>query len=466
VNCPVITALVNLATAKSSLARQLRQLFASDWLTGSSSGVIRLEVPLSDCSPLEWLSWQPHSPQLYWSDRQLDFEMAGIGCADKIKCDRGSDYSQALQEIRRNLSNHAGKARYYGGARFNPGVEADPDWSPYGNGFFMLPQFEVFADATGTCFACNIRIDAHEGLGQKLRFLLRALEKVCMESPLMESHEKTPSVFRRDIPEKEEWFGNVESALTVVGSGEVDKIVLGRSTVLLFDTAPNAASLLKRLKAVEPFAYHFYIQPERGYAFLGATPERLYKRQQDMIHSEALAGTCSRGATFAEDKALGEFLLCSEKEYREHIIVRDAIKSLLETHCRYLEVSDELRLLKQSKVQHLHSQIKGRLLENISDSDLLKLLHPTPAVGGLPRSRALQEIARLERFDRGWFAGPVGWLGHDAAEFAVGIRSAIIYGQSLRLFAGAGIVEGSVPAREWEEVETKISVFMDILGIP
>ena len=464
-NC-LVTSLTSTATAKSSLARQLRQLFASDQVASSEGRcAIRLEVPLTDCLPLQWLSWQNHSPQLYWSDRQLDFETAGIGCADKLKCDHREDYSMALQKIGQNLNYRSGKARYYGGIRFNPHAEADEHWLPYGTCYFILPQFEVFTDPTGTYFACNVLVDDKEKAGQKLRFLLRALEKVCMEGPLMEKNQSMVCTLRKDTPEQKEWLGNIESALAILETGEVDKVVLGRSTFLSFDTTPNVFLLLRRLKEIEPFAYHFYIQLERGYAFMGATPERLYKRQHNLIQSEAVAGTCPRGVTVEEDKALGEMLLRSEKEYREHIMVRDDIKSILEKHCQYLEISDTLQLLKQSKVQHLYSQIKGWLLDNISDNDLLKLLHPTPAVGGLPRDRALQEIAKLERFDRGWFAGPIGWISNEAAEFAVGIRSAIINGQSLRLFAGAGVVEGSVPELEWEEIETKISVFMDILGI-
>jgi menaquinone-specific isochorismate synthase len=461
VNCPV-TALTSIATAKSSLAGQLRQLFASDRVAGSEDRcVIRLEVPLMDCPPLQWLSWQNHSPQLYWSDRQLDFEAAGIGCADKIRCDHRKDYNIALKKIGQNLDFCSGKARYYGGIRFNPHAEVDEHWLPYGSCYFILPQFEVFTDSTGTYFACNVLVDDKEGL----RFLLKALEKVRLEGPLIEKNQNMVCILRKDTPERKEWLGNMESVLTILETGEIDKVVLGRSTFLSFTTIPNVFLLLRRLKEIEPFAYHFYIQLERGYAFMGATPERLYKRQHDTIQSEAVAGTCPRGGTVEEDKALGEMLLRSEKEYREHIMVRDDIKSILEKHCQYLEISNTLQLLKQSKVQHLYSQIKGRLLENITDSDLLKWLHPTPAVGGLPRNRALQEIAKRERFDRGWFAGPIGWISNEAAEFAVGIRSAIINGRSLRLFAGAGVVEGSVPELEWEEIETKIGVFMDVLGI-
>ena len=463
-NCPA-TSFAIIAIAKSWLATQLRQLFTSDFKVNNRRRVIRLEVPLTDCSPLEWLSWQNHSQQIYWSDRQLAFEAAGVGCADQIRCGYGQDYEVLLKTPGQQLDSHSGQARYYGGIRFNPGAEVDQQWLPYGNCCFILPQFEVFADAGGASLACNVLLDTSEYPGQKLRFLLKALEQIRMEQPLEESGGATACLGRRDTPDRVEWLRKVEAALAILQTGKLAKVVLSRSTTLAFTQPPNPLFLLKRLKEIEPFAYHFYVQPARGHAFLGATPERLFKRQRNLIHSEALAGTCARGATPAEDAALGAALLSSEKEYHEHRIVLDDIKAILEQHCRCLEISEAPQLMKQSKVQHIYSPLKGRLLDTVADVELLRLLHPTPAVGGLPRDKALREIAALEPFDRGWFAGPVGWIGHDATEFAVGIRSAIVHDRSLRLFAGAGIVGGSIPELEWQEIETKISVFMDALGI-
>jgi menaquinone-specific isochorismate synthase len=96
---------------------------------------------------------------------------------------------------------------------------------------------------------------------------------------------------------------------------------------------------------------------------------------------------------------------------------------------------------------------------------VLRALHPTPAVGGYPRGEALEEIQALEPFDRGWYAGPVGWIGAGGAEFAVGIRSGLVRGNRLTLFSGAGIVAGSVPESEWAEIEQKIGDFTRMFGL-
>jgi menaquinone-specific isochorismate synthase len=101
----------------------------------------------------------------------------------------------------------------------------------------------------------------------------------------------------------------------------------------------------------------------------------------------------------------------------------------------------------------------------VTDAEVLLALHPTPAVGGYPRREALEEIRALEPFDRGWYAGPVGWIGAEGSEFAVGIRSGLVRGNSLALFSGAGIVAGSVPEDEWAEIEQKIGGFVRVFGL-
>ncbi|HYQ91166.1 MAG TPA: hypothetical protein VES89_03590, partial [Candidatus Competibacteraceae bacterium] len=124
----------------------MRQLFTSHFTVNQQRRrVLRLEVPLADCSPLEWLSWQNHSQRIYWSDRQLAFEAAGVGCADRIQDSNGQDYESLLNTLGQQLDSHSGQARYYGGIRFNPDAEMDQHWRPYGNCCFILPQFEVFA---------------------------------------------------------------------------------------------------------------------------------------------------------------------------------------------------------------------------------------------------------------------------------------------------------------------------------
>jgi menaquinone-specific isochorismate synthase len=121
-----------------------------------------------------------------------------------------------------------------------------------------------------------------------------------------------------------------------------------------------------------------------------------------------------------------------------------------------------LTILKLNQVQHLYTQCQGILKPDLTDADILPKLHPTPAVGGFPRTQALQLIEELEPFARGWYAAPVGWVGFDCAEFAVAIRSGLVDLDRLLLFAGAGIVIGSQPEAEWAEIENKIRHFTEL----
>jgi len=183
------------------------------------------------------------------------------------------------------------------------------------------------------------------------------------------------------------------------------------------------------------------------------------------LQTEALAGSAPRGATAPEDAALAEGLLRSEKEEREHRLVIESIRRRLEGFPVELEISSRPRLLQLVNVQHLRTPVTGRIVGDLHLFDVLAELHPTPAVGGTPRELARERIRKLEDFSRGLYAGAIGWSdGKGDGEFTVAIRSTLIDGRRARLYAGAGIVAGSAPAREWEETEVKLRAMLDVLS--
>jgi menaquinone-specific isochorismate synthase len=157
--------------------------------------------------------------------------------------------------------------------------------------------------------------------------------------------------------------------------------------------------------------------------------------------------------------------LHSAKDLSEHTYVSKGIREALEPLCEELEIEDCVSEMKLARGRHLRSKVRGTLEDDVTDAALLDAMHPTPAVGGHPRSEALEQIHALEPFDRGWYAGPVGWIGQEASEFAVGIRSGLVRGRKLALFSGAGIVTGSVPGEEWAEIEQKIGDFTGMFGL-
>jgi isochorismate synthase len=179
----------------------------------------------------------------------------------------------------------------------------------------------------------------------------------------------------------------------------------------------------------------------------------------------ALAGTVRRGETELEDAQFGTELLQSEKNINEHVIVVTMVQKALEKHCKNVRVSATPRLLKLKNVQHLQTPISGDLIPGRSILDVLSELHPTPAVGGFPREAALEEIRKVEQLDRGWYAGPLGWIGASGhGEFAVALRSGLVENKKATLFAGCGIVSSSDPQIEYEESWWKFQVMLRGLG--
>ena len=181
------------------------------------------------------------------------------------------------------------------------------------------------------------------------------------------------------------------------------------------------------------------------------------------MQGEALAGTRHRDRDEATDEQLGRELLTSEKDRREHQHVVDGVSNQLGPLCKKLTGGDDVTLVKLARVQHLRASFEGHLKPSVTDFELITALHPTPAVGGVPSDEAVARIAAIEPFDRGLYAGPVGYFGKDETEFAVGIRSMLIAGDLIRMYSGAGIVAGSNPEEEWQELDNKIAGWRRIL---
>ena len=262
-------------------------------------------------------------------------------------------------------------------------------------------------------------------------------------------------------PTKEAWIRGVEKALIAIQQKKLDKVVLARCATLELDRAPDPFAVAAALQKKAVNAYLFCLQtPER--AFLGASPERLFARTGSEIASEAVAGTRKRGATDAEDEQLKKQLLSSPKELLEFFFVQNYLKETLEPLAKEPLTFSPLSIHATQNVQHLYSSCRGFLKPGVSDALLLDRIHPTPALCGAPKSEALRLIREIEPFERGLYGGVIGWHTPDASEYAVAIRSCLIEGKTVRLYSGTGIVEGSDPEREWEELDQKLRLYEGI----
>lgn len=249
-----------------------------------------------------------------------------------------------------------------------------------------------------------------------------------------------------------------EQALTCIENGDFEKVVLARWSDICNDKPFNAARVLHNLRENYPSCFIFAASMS-GSSFLGATPERLLAFRGRALLSGPLAGSARRGTTPAEDLKLQKRLFESRKERHEHDIVIRAIRQALEPYCSNLTVPSEPSILELPGIQHLYSEISGTVHQekNSSILEILGDLHPTPAVGGMPRQKALAWLAGNEKLERGWFSGPVGWVNdRGEGDFAIALRVALLRGNNAHLHAGAGIVSGSVPEEELRETRLKM----------
>jgi isochorismate synthase len=250
-----------------------------------------------------------------------------------------------------------------------------------------------------------------------------------------------------------------------VGRGRLDKVVLARRVDLRSPVELDVPNALRRLAASAPEST-VYAFRRAGRTFLGATPERLVRVEGRRFRTAAIAGTIGRGADEAEDERLARDLLASEKDREEHAIVVHYIRALLAPLAESLSVAPQPEVMRLRFVQHLATEIAGTLPDNAGLLALGERLHPTPAVGGDPRDAALAMIDEHEGFDRGWYAGPVGWMnGAGDGELCVALRCGIVDRTRATLFAGCGIVADSDPGREWEESRIKLRAVVSALGM-
>jgi menaquinone-specific isochorismate synthase len=266
---------------------------------------------------------------------------------------------------------------------------------------------------------------------------------------------------RHEVPGRAVWTESVRRILATIDAGEVRKVVLARELVVEAGGRFDRRVILDRLRRSHPSCFTYAAGD-----FVGASPELLIRRRGNDVASCPMAGTVRRGDTPEEDEALVAGLRRSVKEAEEHRLLVEAVVSALAPVCAEPPTAGEPDVVRFPTVSHLATRVSGVLCDPAPSAlALAGRLHPTPAVGGLPRSEALAAIADLEGFDRGLYAGPVGWVDANGdGEWAVALRGAQLDGPRARLVAGAGIVAGSDPDAEWAETEAKLRPMLAAVG--
>jgi menaquinone-specific isochorismate synthase len=418
--------------------------------------------PLQPLDTTGWLCRQVVFPKLLWTNREKDFSVAGIGIADSIQFDGSSNNDACFQQFGLSIGSKDPNARYFGGFYFNNQEKHDPIWQNFSSFSFVLPLVQLTFENSTLSLSCNLWLESGMDPQTKISTIIETLDSVILDSDC--SAMKLPELLDLSYnPNEREWIEQCQKALQTFNSGSMEKIMLARQTVLEFSASFSPLLFLLQYPYPQNAVYKFYYEPSENNAFFSFTPERLYRRESNTLLTEALAGTCSKETINGSDTQASEVLLNSEKDIREHKFVKDMITQELLKICSDIDMENDVQVLQLNRLAHLYTRCAAKLKPEFqNDSAVLKLLHPTPAVGGVPKTDALNHIINLEPFSRGWYAGPVGWVKRDAAEFSVAIRSALVNDRFAYLYSGAGLVKGSNPFSEWEEVDQKIG---DILAI-
>lgn len=422
---------------------------------GAQAQLIRVAVPLESPDLLVWLGQQSAVARFYFRSRERDLEYAAI-CFPRFGLTLPAATPGMLDFSNSNEDDLAPPYRVYNSFsfraedRFNEPTSALPSQLR-----FHAPHIELVRVGEQAFLACTLQSSG------ELDLVLGELTALNWDVPI-------PAAWPRFIDRQEaqshlQWAVAVNRVVAAIGRDELQKVVLARRSRCIFDQPLDPWSLLLRLRDANPDCYLFGIDHKPHDAFIGASPERLYKRIGNRLVTEALAGTRPRGVNSEEDLRYRNDLMHSAKDRTEHRLVVEGIVRALRPLTSALSMEEEPTVVGLTRVQHLSLKIQAELRPGVSDHDLIKALQPTPAVGGSPKDQALEMIQLLEPFDRGPYAGPIGWASATEAEFAVAIRSALVRNERLDLYAGAGIVEGSDPNSEWDEIDQKLNTFAAIL---
>lgn len=425
----------SILAALQSLSAQLTDDFPA--LPGTR--ILEVAFPLNDAfDPLAWLNGQTVWPQFYWQQRSGKDEIAALGAVRRFASLARADAFLAT------LAHD--DIRVCGLNAFEPA-----------QGALFLPRVEWRREAG----RASLRVTLHSETSLQED---AAQARACLAA-LTARHASAALSLRQESethrPAKEGWCRLIVQATEAIRDGQFSKVVLARATDLTFSHALNAGALMAASRRVNFSCYHFFMAFDAQQAFIGSSPERLWRRRGVDLLTEALAGTVAADADPAIAQRLGGWLMRDDKNQRENGLVVDDICQRLQDVTLALDVLPA-ELVRLRKVQHLRRRIQAQLLRP-DDTQCLMQLQPTAAVAGLPRAAALGFIERLEPFTRDWYAGSAGYLSRRQSEFCVTLRSAKVEGNTLRLYAGAGIVDGSDPEQEWQEIENKAAGLRSLL---
>ncbi len=422
----------------------------------------------------------------YWAKPGGRFVLVGLGQAVSIEDPEKliRSWQQWLSAGLREGPDGPGLGHVlFGGFSFDPLNEHTLLWSDFPAASFVLPEYLYTWREEQGWLTVNRFVSPQDEETELMAWVAagwRWVQEGHLQPIQSRMHEVPADL--RDVPadlsewlrmyglsiqegEPDTWMRAVGKVASEIRDGRLKKVVLARKLILKATRYLSPSTVLEALRQRQGRDCYLFAVSRGERCFLGATPERLVEVERQEVRATCLAGSTSRGKTPAEDARLGEQLLADAKNRAEHAVVLEMLQEALAPFCFALDVPSEPVLMKLRDIQHLYTPVTGRLKPGHHLLQLVKALHPTPAVGGYPREAALMRIRELEQMDRGWYAAPVGWLDSEGnGEFAVALRSALVRGDEAVLFAGCGIMGDSDPQAEWEETRLKMTPMLLAIG--
>ncbi|MFD1739169.1 isochorismate synthase MenF [Bacillus salitolerans] len=412
--------------------------------------------------------------RFYWREPSKNEWIVGLGSAYSIQSnERTSKRFENIEEEWNDLINNgllfleeptkATGPLLFGGFSFDPYKERTPLWRDFPESKLFIPKFMLTYSDGKMWLTINMVVT--EANNPEVVFQQQLMEEKhilqSVKEPFDFSEECT---YTEEEIEVEKWLQSIKDVVSHIQNGELDKAVLARELKLVTSTSFPVEAILYRLQENQASSYIFAHESGKS-VFIGATPERLIKKDQEKLFSTCLAGSIRRGESIKEDELLEQELLNDHKNLVEHQFVVDMIAKEMEQVCVNIKKPSKPSVFKAKDIQHLYTPIIGEAKEGTPLLTIVQKLHPTPALGGFPQEKALQEIREHEALDRGWYAGPIGWMdSRGNGEFAVAIRSGLFQENRASLFAGCGIVDKSEPNQEYEETQIKFKPMLTAIG--
>lgn len=446
-----------------------------------SDGIISATIPIEKIDPLACLELLNNKQgyHYFWEKPADEFAIAA-GKALKTLTSSGKkrfkDIENQISQIKKNAHEFTTLEHSHAGIHFLGGFSffeesTDPAWESFGSASFVIPEWQIIRDGQLTLLTLNFDLSEFQSkteLDEAIKGSFYDIGEVLKlnnepEFSASDTLYRTPgNIISRKATNS--WIDSVNKAKMLIAEDQFEKIVLAREATIHLSDTPEPTHIINTLREQYPNCYSFLIRNAGSKTFLGCTPERLISFKKNYLLTEALAGSIQRGTTASEDAFMGKELMQSSKNAHEHNYVIRAIEQKLKPFVKKIEKGTKPVIKKLTNVQHLFTPITAWLKEDISPLAIVETLHPTPAVGGFPWEQAKPYIKELEQFDRGWYAGPVGWLNsRNGGEFAVAIRSGLIEKETATFYAGCGIVDDSDAESEWQETILKLRPMLSAL---